>query len=167
VHIHWQKLSACPAVGNRHRDWDRLWWPQLHPALCQVSRCRTTAAERGPGSRDASARTTTTPSSWDLHTGQSHGSAYKHNICTLFTRKPSLNVTPTTFAQITNNQLPGCYLFTVSNSGLLFSQCVVTGFCNFILIFQSIERVDSWKKNIHRPMAINSDIDLDLWTWLR
>ena len=49
------------------------------------------------------------------------------------TGKLSLQVTPTTFSTFPADHefLAGCYLFTVSNSGLLFSHGATTGFPNF------------------------------------
>ena len=54
------------------------------------------------------------------------------------TRKPSLEVAPTTLATLDDHEFSvGRYLFMVSNSGVLFCYSAVTGFPHFA--FQSVD----------------------------
>jgi len=62
---------------------------------------------------------------------------WRHASNLILTRKPSLEVALTSLAIfLVSHEFPtGCYLFIISNSGLLFSHSAVTGFPNLTITF--------------------------------
>jgi len=70
--------------------------------------------------------------------------------------KPSLEVAPTTSANILADRefSTGCYLFTVSNSGLLLTHSAVTRCLHFTFTVQSI---DCFHTETCHPVNLNFD----------
>jgi len=64
------------------------------------------------------------------------------------TRKPSLEVEPTTLAIFFCEFSTDCYLFTVSSSDLLLRRGALTGFLNFIFTWTMNLDLRPWQSNL-------------------